>query len=189
MIQIKKNESRYQDAEKFYTSKWATVFWKKWLSQTAPQIKESAKWSNLPCSRLYFTSSISARSSSAFCFIERGGWEGKIRVSPIQKRSVDEYLELYGVVKCFNDRPGGSRHYARITSRRERRRGRGKREGGRERRARFWKLRAISQSSKCRFNVTLTALPRVHIAALFREDIATGCSINLAVCIETVGHT
>lgn len=46
---------------------------------------------------------------------------------------------------------------------------------------RSWKLRAISQSSKCRFNVALTALSRVHTkyhTALLEKGIATKYSIN-----------
>lgn len=49
-------------------------------------------------------------------------------------------------------------------------------------RARSWKLRAISQSSKCRFNVALTALPRVHVPPPpQRRDIAApAAGMNLS---------
>lgn len=46
---------------------------------------------------------------------------------------------------------------------------------------RSWKLRAISQSSKCRFNVALTALSRVHTkyhTAFLEKGIAAKYGIN-----------
>jgi len=50
-------------------------------------------------------------------------------VLPIQKRSVDEYLELYGIVKSFNDRPGRSTLRAYREQEKTRKRDR-EREGG-----------------------------------------------------------
>jgi len=83
-------------------------------------------------------------------------------VSPIQQRSVGEYPGVYGVVKSFNDRPRGST-FAHIAGTRKPGNEK-KREREREREAaRRWKARAISQSSKCRFNAALTTLPRLHI--------------------------
>jgi len=87
------------------------------------------------------------------------------KVFPIQKRSVGKYLGLYGVVKFFNDRPGEST----LRAYRERKKPR-KRERGKEREA--GNRGQSSQSSKCRFNIALTAFPWVHVPALLREDIA-----------------
>lgn len=73
---------------------------------------------------------------------------------PIQKRSVGEYLRLYGVVKSFNDRPGE----LTLRAYREQEKTR-KAEKKREKERDAENCEQYTQSSKCRFNVALTAFP------------------------------